>query len=150
MIVNAATVALVKSFEGCVLHAYPDPATHGAPYTVGWGHTSAAGPPAVTPGLTITQAEADAILQTDLDHVADQVFKCLTIPVTPNQLGALTSFTFNLGIGNLKSSTLLKKVNAGDFQGAAKQFLVWNRGNGRVMAGLTRRRTAEAKLFSTP
>ncbi len=150
MTVNPATLALVKSFEGCVLNAYPDPATGGEPATVGWGHTSAAGPPSVHMGMTITQAQADAFLEADLNAVAAKVQHVVTHPVTPNQFGALVSFTFNLGLGNLLKSTLLKKVNAGDMQGAAAEFSKWTLGNGHVMPGLVRRRVAEAKLFLTP
>jgi lysozyme len=148
--VNQATRELVKSFEGLVLHAYPDPATGGDPWTIGYGHTSAAGAPHVAKGMTITADQADAILQSDLNTVLGKVQHVVTHPVSDNQLGALVSFAFNVGLGNLLKSTLLKKVNAGDFHGAANEFLKWDMAAGKHMPGLERRRIAEAKLFSTP
>lgn len=148
--VNAAAIALVKEFEGLRLRAYADPASGGDPWTVGYGHTSAAGPPKVTKGTVITAAEAETILADDLARVAGQVRKLVTVPLNDNQFGALVSFTFNLGIGNLRSSTLLRRLNAGDYKAAAAELPRWNHAAGKVMAGLTRRRAAEQELFLTP
>lgn len=133
---------LIKNFEGCKLEAYPDPATHGEPITIGVGHTGG-----VKLGDVITQEQADEYLVNDVAHAANAVNQMVAVSITQGEFDALCSFAFNLGIGNLKNSTLLKKLNSGDIQGAADQFLVWNKAAGKVMAGLTRRREAERTLF---
>ena len=133
---------LIKEFEGCKLEAYPDPATGGEPITIGVGHTGG-----IKLGTTITQTQADEYLVSDVAHAANAINQMVSVDMTQGEFDALCSFAFNLGIGNLKSSTLLKKLNAGDKQGAADQFLVWNKAAGHVMAGLTRRREAERALF---
>lgn len=97
--------------------------------------------------IKITTGEAKNILRKDLKRTETGVKKLLTLSVTQNQFDALVSFAFNLGLGNLKKSTLLKKVNAGDKEAAALQFKCWNKAGGRVLAGLTRRRDAEMRLF---
>ena len=135
---------LIKEFEGCKLEAYPDPATHGEPITIGVGHTGG-----VKLGDVITQEQADEYLVNDVAHAANAVNQMVAVSITQGEFDALCSFAFNLGIGNLKNSTLLKKLNSGDIQGAADQFLVWNKAAGKVMAGLTRRREAERALFLT-
>lgn len=147
---NKASLDLIKSFEGLRLNAYPDPATGGEPWTIGYGHTSAAGLPKVMKGLKISAEEAEAILALDLGKFADQVFHRVTLPLNPNQFGAVVSLAYNIGLGNFGKSTLLKRVNAGEFELAAKEFARWNKANKKVMDGLTRRRAAEAKLFLTP
>lgn len=147
---NKAGIDLIKSFEGCRLKAYPDPATGGEPWTIGVGHTSAAGPPAVRRGLTITDQEATDILKADLAKFEAAVSKTLTKMPTPNQFAAMVSLCFNIGPGAFAKSSVVRKFNAGDTAGAAKSFLLWNRAAGKVMAGLTRRREAERKLFLTP
>ncbi len=144
---NQAALDLIKKFEGWRANAYPDPATGGEPWTIGYGHTTAAGPPKVHQGLTITKEQGEAILKADLIAVENTVLKAVKVPLTPNQFGALVSFTYNVGGGNLRKSTLLKKVNLGDFAGAGNEFAKWNKAAGKVMAGLTRRRQAEALLF---
>ena len=135
---------LIKEFEGCKLEAYPDPATHGEPITIGVGHTGG-----VKLGDVITQEQADEYLVNDVAYSAKAVNQMVAVSITQGEFDALCSFAFNLGIGNLKNSTLLKKLNSGDIQGAADQFLVWNKAAGKVMAGLTRRREAERALFLT-
>lgn len=144
---NDAGVALIKSFEGLRLKAYHDSV---GVLTIGFGHTSAAGAPLVTKGLTITDDEAEQILRTDLLLYEDVVEEAVTVPLTGNQFAALVSFTYNLGGGNLRSSTLLRKLNAGDYAGAADEFARWDKAGGKVLAGLTRRRAAERELFLTP
>jgi len=147
--VNDAAIDLICEFEGFVDHWYPDPALGWKVPTCCYGHTDAAGPPKYADGKDrkFTKAEGRSILAADLEKVATSVFKMVTIPLNPNQFGALVSFTFNLGQGNLSKSTLLKRVNAGQFELAAKEFKKWNRAGGKVLAGLTRRRAAEAALF---
>lgn len=147
---NDAALALIREFEGLRLEAYPDPAHGWDVPTIGYGHTSAAGDPKVTRGMKITAAGALEILKRDLGQYERAVASAVHVPLNENQFGALVSFTFNLGPGNLKSSTLLRKLNAGDYAGAAAEFGRWNKAGGRVLAGLTRRRAAERALFEKP
>jgi lysozyme len=149
MALNRATLDLIKLSEGVRLLAYADPAHGWKVPTIGVGHTSAAGPPSVFRGQRITASEADAILARDLKAVEKAVRALVTVPLTANQLGALVSFTFNLGIGNLAKSGLLKRLNAKDYAGAAAQFARWKFAGGRVLPGLVKRRAAEARLFLT-
>lgn len=148
--VHQTAVDLIAEFEGLRLNAYVDPATGGEPITIGFGHTSAAGFPPVKMGMRITAEEAKIILKHDLEKFADGVFKAVSVPLNPYQFGALVSLAFNIGLGNFRKSSLLMAVNAGDFETAAAKFALYNRANKKVMAGLTRRRAAEAALFVRP
>ena len=132
-------IPLIKEFEGCKLKAYKCPADV---WTIGYGHTNG-----VKEGDEITQQEADRLLASDVDLFTTGVQRLVTSDINRNQLGALTSFAFNVGLGNLRHSTLLRLVNKGDFVGAANQFPRWNKAGGKVLAGLTRRREAERQLF---
>ncbi|MBE9160138.1 lysozyme [Nodosilinea sp. LEGE 06152] len=145
--INAAGLEIVKGFEGLGLAAYPDPGTGGEPWTIGYGHTSAAGPPQVYKGLTITRAEAEEILKRDLAKYEKAVASAVTRTPTSDQFSAMVSFTFNVGPGNFQTSTLLKKHNAGDFAGASEEFGRWVYAGGNVMPGLQRRRRAERALY---
>lgn len=133
----------IKSFEGLELRAYPDPATGDAPYTAGYGHTGSD----VNPGMTVTQAMADAWFDKDVEKFESGVSSLLKSPTSQNQFDAMVSLAYNIGLGNFKSSTLLKKHNAKCYQCAAGQFLAWNRAAGKVMNGLTRRRNAERAMY---
>ena len=135
---------LIKHFEGCCLEAYPDPATGAEPWTIGYGHTG----PEVHPGMTITQEEADAMLREDAEKVAKQITPMVHVSLSQEEFDALVCFVFNVGIGNFAKSTLLKKLNAGDYEGAADELPKWNKAAGKVMAGLTKRRNAERELFN--
>ncbi|MFY0732297.1 lysozyme [Pseudomonas sp. NFX15] len=137
-------IAVLKYFENCSLSAYPDPATGGAPWTIGWGHTG----PEVANGIVWTQAKADAQLLTDLASREMVVSCAVTKTLTQGQFDALVDFVYNLGAGNFEGSTLLKLINAGDMEGSMAQFGRWNRAAGRPMRGLTRRRAADAALFA--
>lgn len=150
MPINKATIDLITEFEGFVGKWYPDPAHGWKVPTCCYGHTDVAGEPkyAATKDKLFTLAEGREILARDLAPVERTVRSYVKVPLNDNQLGALVSFTFNLGGGNFAKSTLLKKINAKDFAGAAKEFGRWNRAGGKVLAGLTRRRAAEAKLFA--
>lgn len=139
---NQACIDLVKNYEGCRLKAYPDPGTGGEPWTIGWGHTSG-----VSEGDMCTQDEADAWLVDDLQSHEDGVKSLLHVDVNDNQLAALTSFAYNVGLGNLKTSTLLRLINLG--QPDSTQFLRWVNGGGKVLPGLVKRRQAEKSLFDT-
>lgn len=142
--IPASALTLIKQFEGCKLTAYPDPGSGGDPWTIGWGATG----PGIRKGVTWTQAQADARLVEDVAKFADGVRKLVgTARTNDNQLGAMISLAYNIGLGNFGKSTLLKMHRAGDYAGAAKQFAVWNKAAGRVMDGLTRRRAAEAAVY---
>ena len=131
---------IIQEFEGCKLAAYLCPA---GVWTIGWGSTGVG----VSKGAVWTQAEADERYKKDMAVFKAGVQKLVTVTVNKNQLEALTSFAYNLGIGALKGSTLLKFLNDGNYQAAANQFLRWDKANGKVLAGLARRRTAERNLF---
>ncbi|MBB6250607.1 lysozyme [Nitrospirillum iridis] len=144
--VNAAGIALTEQSEGLKLTAYLCPAGR---LTIGYGHTG----PDVTPGMTITQDQAMDLLLQDLATAGTGVMGAVTVPLSDNQYAALTDFVFNLGIGALTQSTLLRLLNQGDHAGAAAQFLVWDKAhvNGQLVAlpGLTARRQKEQALFLT-
>lgn len=143
--VNKAGLDLIKSFEGLRLEAYPDPGTGGDPYTVGFGSTKG-----VKKGMKITVQEAEQRLIMDLQDACKAVERYVTIPLNDNQFAALVSFTFNVGAGNLAVSTLLKRLNEGEYGSVPMQLMRWNRAAGKILNGLTRRRTAEGDLFQRP
>ena len=134
---------LTKGFEKCRLLPYKD---GGGVWTNGWGNTHR-----VTPGIAISQTQADKDLLANVQDAVDCVNDSVTVKLTQDQFDALVDFTFNAGCGAFKGSTLLRKLNAGDFVGADAQFAVWNkiRVNGVLTAskGLDNRRAAEDKLF---
>jgi len=143
--VSAQGIALVKQFEGCKLTAYPDPGTGGKPWTIGWGTTKIDGRP-VTPGMTISQARADALLDEQIAAYAAEVATAIAdAPTSQAQFDALVSFHYNTGA--IARATLTKLHRAGEFAKAALEFPKWNRGGGKVLAGLVRRRAAEASLY---
>lgn len=137
---SQAGIELVQSFESCELNAYVCPA---GVVTIGWGHTGKN----VAAGQCITQARADELLAEDLGRFEREVERLVKVPLAQHQFDALVSFSFNVGAAALAGSTLLKKLNAGDYRGAADEFPKWNRGGGKVLAGLTRRRAAERQMF---
>ena len=139
MKISASGLALIKHFEGCKLKAYKCPA---GVWTIGYGSTGSH----VKEGMVITQQEADNLLFSDVEKFERQV-DSLGISLKQYQFDALVSFAFNLGFGSLLKSTLLKKMNAGDFNAAALEFLKWNKAKGVVLSGLTKRREAEMRLF---
>jgi len=145
--VHSATLNLVKQYEGFRSYAYID--TSGLP-VIGYGQTIINGR-RVRMGQYITQAQADIALEKELNHIQEMVKKHVKVELTPNQLGALTSLVYNAGTRVVKNSTLIRKLNAGDYHGAAQEFTRWNKANqgGRLVAmpGLTKRRLAEQKLF---
>ena len=134
---------LIKSFESLRLDAYLDPI--GIP-TIGYGTISIDGQP-VQMGTTITEDQADYYLQLEAEGFEKTVNQHVTVELTQNQFDALICFTYNLGSGSLLKSTLLKKLNQGDYQGASEEFEKWNMAGGHPLAGLTRRRLAERDLF---
>jgi len=136
-------LALTKNFESCVLTAYAD---QGGVWTIGYGHTG----PGVHAGLTITQAQADIFLESDVSGAVTCVNKLVKAKITQNQFDALVDFVLNLGCASLSISQLLREVNSGNFSDVAAQFLRWDHVKGVVIQGLLRRRQAEATLFNTP
>jgi lysozyme len=134
---------LTKQFESCRLTAYPDPGTGGVPFTVGYGHTGAD----IHEGMTITQQQADLYLAEDVQKAVDEVNARVHTDLSQEEFDALVDFVFNVGAGNFNNSTLLKCINAGDMEGAARQFDRWDKADGRVLAGLVRRRQAETQEF---
>ena len=133
---------MTRSFEGLRLTAYQDCA---GIWTIGYGHTG----PDVTPGKTITELEAEALLHADLAAAATCVNRAVNVPIHQCQFDALVDFCFNAGRGSLLKSTLLRLVNLGDFAQAAEQFALWVHAGGEVVPGLVRRRQAEAALFAS-
>lgn len=142
-------IDLIKRWEGLRLEAYQD-AT--GVWTIGYGHTGASGyPPSVGKGLRISELDAENILFKDLKLLACRVDSEVDVFINDNQFGALVSFVFNIGTAALNRSTLLRKLNSGDYAGAAREFGRWNKAriNGKLQAvrGLTMRRKAERELF---
>ena len=148
---------LIEQFEGLILQSYDDANDRIVPVggsangtlTIGYGHTSAAGAPKVTPGMVITKQQADNILASDLGKVEADINKLVKVPVTQNQYDALVSFQFNTG--SLGKSSVLTALNNKDYNGAANKLMAYTNGrvNGQLvpMAGLVKRRTAEKALF---
>ncbi|MGD1919009.1 MAG: lysozyme, partial [Pleurocapsa sp.] len=132
-----ATINLVKQYEGFRSYAYID--TSGLP-VIGYGQSKINGK-TVRMGQYITQAHADAALAKELYHIQNLVLANVKVELTPHQLGALTSLVYNAGTRVIKQSTLSRKLNAGDYEGAAAEFLRWNKANqgGKLVAmpGLT-------------
>lgn len=146
--VNRETIEHVKRWEGLKLTAYPDPGSrNGEPWTIGFGHVSD-GHMKVYRGLTITPAQAEAALEYDLNETAAAVESLVMVDLTDNQFGALVSFAFNVGIGAFKKSTLLKKLNRGDYAAVPGELAKWKFNDGKVMQGLINRRAAEAGLWA--
>lgn len=143
-------LTLVKAFESCLK---PDGNGYFKPYicpagvlTIGWGHTNVQGRQ-FDQNSRWSPAECDAELTQDMLAAETSVQRRVRVPLEQHEFDALVSFTFNCGEANLAKSTLLKKLNDGDTEGAAREFKRWNRGGGRVLNGLTRRRTAEEFMF---
>lgn len=134
---------LIKNFEGLRLKTYT---CVGGKLTIGYGHTKG-----VAIGQVITKEEADKLFLQDIEYFEKEVNSLVQVSITQNQFNALVSFAFNCGITALKDSTLLKMLNAKDYNGAAKQFLRWNKitQNGKLVPceGLTNRRKAEMEMF---
>jgi lysozyme len=142
---NDEGVTLIKRWEGHKTKAYKD---GGGVWTIGYGHTSAAGGLKVTPGLVITEQQAEEILKSDLGKFEARVEKFVKVPLNENQFAALVSFDFNTGA--LDKSTLLKKLNAGNYAAVPSELMKWVNDNGKRIQGLVNRRTDEAKLWNKP
>tara|TARA_R100001129_G_scaffold171062_1_gene141024 strand:+ start:515 stop:1051 length:537 start_codon:yes stop_codon:yes gene_type:complete len=132
-------IALIKKFEGCELSSY---VCSGGVHTIGYGHTKD-----VKEGDTCSSEEAEYYLKDDLESFEGAVSRLVEVKLNQNQFDALVAWTFNLGWGALSSSTLLKVLNDGNYQGVPEQIKRWNMAGGKVLDGLIRRREAEALLF---
>lgn len=148
MKISEKGLAMIEGFEGCLLKASNK--LDGV-WTIGYGQTGKYYGKKIKKGMTTTKALAHAWLR---DHsiktYEDAVNKNVKVSINQNQFDALVSFTYNVGVGALKQSTALKKLNAGDYAGAADALTMWTKCNGKVLAGLVRRRNAERELFLTP
>jgi|TARA_R110000765_G_scaffold393517_1_gene486910 lysozyme len=140
MKISIEGLSLIKKFEGCELNSYKCAA--GVP-TIGYGSTHG-----IQMGMSISKARAEELLLEDISKFEDIVDKAVTVALDQHQFDALVSWTFNLGGGNLNSSTMLKVINAGDYEDVPEQIKRWNKANGKVLEGLIRRREAEALLFA--
>lgn len=146
MKVNAAGLDLIKRWEGLRLTAYKDIV---GVWTIGYGHTAEAGPPAPKAGMTITETEAVDILRRDLVQYERAVTKAISTVPSANQFAAMVSLCYNIGPANFAKSSVVRLFNAGQPRDAADAFLLWNKAGGRMVKGLTARREDERKLFLT-
>lgn len=147
MVITNKLKELVREFEGCKLKAYKCPA---GIWTIGYGNTQYENGKAVKEGEVITLDRAEQLLEVILIKFVQQVGELVKSKVNQNQKDALTDFAYNCGVGNLRSSTLLKKVNADPNDKTIRaEFEKWTRANGKVLNGLVKRRNAEANLYYT-
>ena len=137
-------ISLIKQFEGLRLTAYQDSV---GVWTIGYGWTHPVDGKPIRPGMTIKEETAERLLRTGLVGYENDVSKLVKVKLTQGQFDALVSFAYNLGARALSTSTLLQKLNAGDYTGAADEFARWNKAGGKALPGLTRRREAERALF---
>jgi lysozyme len=142
--VNDRGLALIRKFEGLRTRAYRDAA---GIWTIGYGHTSMAGPPRVGRGTRISRADAAAILARDVASFAQGVAVLLKVPLSDAQFSALVSFAYNVGLDNFRKSSVLRAVNSGDFAAVPRRLSLWVKARGKVLPGLVNRRAAEAALF---
>ena len=150
---DSLTIALplIKKSEGLRLEAYPDPATKGKPFTIGWGATYYENGSAIQPGDKITRQQAEKLLLFHAGKAREAVKKLVKVNINPNQEAALISLIFNIGEGNLAKSTLLKKINKDPKDPTINaEFNKWIYANKKVFPGLVNRRQEESALFFKP
>jgi lysozyme len=141
---NDQGLALIRKFEGLRTGAYRDAA---GVWTIGYGHTSFAGPPRVGRGMKITRNEAASILARDLAGFAAGVASHVRVPLSDGQFSALVSFAYNVGLENFRKSSVLRAVNDGDCCAVPRRLSLWVKAGGKVLPGLINRRAAEGALF---
>ena len=144
--VNKAGYNLIRESESLRLKAYLCSA---GVWTIGWGATFGLDGFPVSPGDEITQDEARQLFARDVNFFAKGVRKLVKVPLNDNQFSALVSLAFNIGMGRFRASTMLRKLNRGDYAGAEGEFWKWRRANGRILRGLVVRREKERILFAT-
>ena len=137
-------LAKLKQWEGLKTKAYKDA---GGVWTIGYGHTAAAGTPAPHQGMVITEADAESILLKDLTQYEAAVENNVNVKLNDNEFAALVSFAFNVGIGAFKKSTLLKKLNKGNYDAVPTELMKWTKAGGKKLQGLVNRRRAEGYLW---
>jgi len=142
--INKDGLALIKQWEGLRLAAYKDAA---GVWTIGYGHTRAAGHPIPHAGMTISETEAESLLASDLRQYERAVQEAVHVPLHDNQFAALVSFCYNVGPGAFAQSTLCKKLNQGDYDAVPLELAKWTRAGGKKLKGLVNRRAAEAGLW---
>lgn len=138
--INAEGLALIKQWEGLRLEAYKCSADV---WTIGFGHVATA-----REGMKITQEQAERLLLQDLDVFENAVSRAVTVDLSDNQFAALVSWTYNVGAGAMQKSTLIRKLNAGDYASVPGELARWNKVKGKVSKGLSNRRAAEAGLWA--
>jgi len=143
MNLTQAGIDLIKKYEGCRLQAYPDPATGGDPWTIGYGCTGSD----IRPGLVWTQDQANQELLKRLNILVSELNNLITDTLTDNQFNAVISLVYNIGIGAFEKSTLLKLINLGSYAKANAEFVKWDKARGTENRGLLARRQAEQRLF---
>lgn len=143
MQVSKGLIDIIKEMEGFRSESYSDVV---GVWTIGYGTTRVNGIK-VRPGMKCTKEEAEQYIFDDVDPIAERVTDMVKVPVTQNQFDALCDFAYNLGTGALEKSTLMKKLNAGDYDGAANEFDKWVYAGGKKLNGLVRRRALEKSLF---
>ena len=141
MKISQEGLSLIKKFEGCRLEAYY---CSGGVLTIGYGHTGG-----VKESDTITQEEAEKLLRADVFKFEEYVEDNVMVELDQSQFDALVAWTFNLGPGNLRESTMLKKLNNADYESVPFEMRRWNKAGGKTLDGLIRRRNAEALLFQS-
>ena len=141
MKISQEGLSLIKKFEGCKLKAYKCSA---GVWTIGYGHTEG-----VKEGDTCTQEEAEKLLRGDLFKFEEYVEDNVIVELDQSQFDALVAWTFNLGPGNLRESTMLKKLNNQEYKSVPFEMRRWNKAGGKTLDGLIRRREAESLLFES-
>ena len=141
MKISLEGLSLIKKFEGCRLEAYY---CSGGVLTIGYGHTGG-----VKESDTITQEEAEKLLRADVFKFEEYVEDNVMVELDQSQFDALVAWTFNLGPGNLRESTMLKRLNEADYASVPSEMKRWNKAGGKTLDGLIRRRNAEALLFQS-
>jgi lysozyme len=143
--INDDGLATIRRFEGLRTKAYKCPA---GVWTIGYGHTSAAGAPKVDAGTVVSTLQAEEILKKDLEKFEGAVTRLVKVPLTANQFAALVSFVYNVGEGAFAKSTLLKKLNKAEYDAVPGELAKWVKAGGRTLTGLVNRRAAEAGLWA--
>lgn len=142
--INKLGLDHIKQWEGLRTTAYKDVA---GIWTIGYGHTAAAGEPKPKAGMKITEKRATEILMSDLGQYEQAVEDAVKVDINDNQFAALVSFTYNVGIGAFKKSTLLKKLNKGDYDSVPTEIMKWTKAGGKRVQGLVNRRRAEGAIW---
>jgi len=142
--INVTGYDLIKQWEGLRTTAYKDSA---GIWTIGYGHTASAGKPHPKSGMKITKTQAEDILMRDLGQYEQTVCDVVKVPLSDSQFAALVSFCYNIGADKFRKSTLVKKLNRGDYNAVPTELMKWTRAGGKKLQGLVNRRAAEAGLW---